>query len=72
MDLIINPKIIGTNFKIIDLLVYIIFIKKHSTGKVVKVFSNLIRNMVISLNKSTGFVIIIVGSIKKYILLKIY
>ena len=70
MDLVINPKTIGTDFKIIDLLVYIILIKKYSASRAIRVFSNLIRNIVIGLNKGTSFVIIIIGFIKECILLK--
>jgi hypothetical protein len=51
------------------LLVYIILIKKYSASRAVRVFSNLIRNIVIGLNKGTSFVIVIIGSIKECILL---
>ena len=57
---------IGTDFKIVDLLICIIFVKKHSASKVVRVFSNLIRNMVIGPNKGTGFVIVIIGPSEIY------
>ena len=66
MDLIINPKTIGIDFKIMDLLVRVILIKKYSAGGAVRVFSNLIRNVVIGLNKDTSFVIVIIGPSKTY------
>ena len=49
-----------------DLLVRVILIKKHSASKAIKVFSNLIRNVVIGLNKGTNFVIVIIGPSKTY------
>ena len=61
MNLVIDPKTIGIDFKIVDLLVHAILIKKYSTSGAIRVFSNLIRNIVISLNKSTGFIIVIIG-----------
>ena len=66
MDLIIDPKIINIDFKIIDLLVCAIFVKKHSTNETIKVFSNPIKNIVISLNKGANFVIIIIKPNKTY------
>ena len=69
MDLIINPKTINTDFEIVDLLVYIILIKKYSASRAVRVFNNPIKNMIIGLNKGTNFVIIIIGSVKECILL---
>ena len=48
----------------VDLLVYIILIKKYSASRAVRVFNNLIRNIVIGLNKGASFVIIIIGPSK--------
>ena len=48
----------------VDLSVYTILVKKYNTSRAVKVFGNLIRNIIIGLNKSTSFVIIIVGPSK--------
>jgi hypothetical protein len=45
----------------VDLLVYIILVKKYSAGRAVRVFSNPIRNVVIGPNKGAGFVIVIIG-----------
>jgi hypothetical protein len=70
VDLIIDPKTINIDFKIVDLSIYIIFVKKYSTSKAIRVFNNLIRNIVIGLNKGTNFVIIIIESIEEYMLLK--
>jgi len=53
----------------VDSSVYIILIKKYSASRAVRVFSNLIRNIVIGPNKGTSFVIVIIGSIKECILL---
>jgi len=53
----------------VDLLVYIILIKKYSASRAIRVFSNLIRNMVIGPNKGTSFIIVIIGSIKECMLL---
>ena len=66
MDLVIDPKTISIDFKIVDLLVYVILIKKHSANRAVRVFSNLIRNMVIGPDKGTSFIIIIIGPGKTY------
>ena len=66
MDLVIDPKTIGTDFKIVDSLVYIILIKKHSASRAIRVFSNLIRNIVIGPNKGTSFIIVIIGPSKTY------
>ena len=60
MDLIIDPKIISIDFKMVDLLVYAILIKKHSASRAIRIFSNLIRNIVIGLNKGASFIIIII------------
>ena len=64
MDLVIDPKTIGTDFKIVDLSVRVILIKKYSAGGAVRVFGNLIRNVVIGLNKGTSFIIVIIGPSK--------
>jgi hypothetical protein len=64
VDLIIDPKTISIDFKIVDLLVYTILIKKYSTSRAVRVFNNLIKNIVIGLNKNTSFIIIIIGPSK--------
>ena len=64
MDLVINPKTISIDFKMVDLSIYAILIKKYSVGEAIKVFSNLIKNMVIGLNKGTGFIIVIIGPSK--------
>ena len=64
MDLIIDPKTINIDFKIVDSLVHIILVKKYSASRAVKVFSNLIRNVVIGLNKGVNFVIVIIGPSK--------
>ena len=61
MDLVIDPKTIGIDFKIVDLLVRAILIKKHSASRAIRVFSNPIRNVVIGLDKGTSFVIVIIG-----------
>ena len=53
----------------VDLLICVILIKKHSVNRTVRVFGNLIRNIIIGLNKGTGFVIVIIGSVKECILL---
>ena len=50
----------------VDLLVYIILIKKHSASRAIRVFSNLIRNIVIGLSKDTSFIIVIIGPSKTY------
>ena len=50
----------------VDLLVYIILIKKYSASRAIRVFSNLIRNIVIGLNKGTSFIIVIIGPSKTY------
>ena len=60
---------ISTDFEIVDLSVCTILVKKYSASRAVRVFNNLIRNMVTGLNKGTGFVIIIIGSVKECILL---
>ena len=69
MDLIIDPKTIGTDFKMVDLLVCAILVKKHSAGGAVRVFGSPIRNVVTGPNKSAGFIIIIVGSVEECMLL---
>ena len=46
-----------SNFKVVDLLVCAILIRKHSAGGAVRVFSKEIRNIVIGL-KETRFIII--------------
>ena len=66
MDLIIDPKTISIDFKIVDLLVYTIFVKKHNASGAVKVFNDLIKNIVTGPNKSTSFIIIIIGPSKTY------
>ena len=64
MDLIIDPKTIGIDFKMVDLMVCIILVKKYNANGAVRVFSNLIRNVVIGPDKGTGFVIVIIGPSK--------
>ena len=66
MDLVIDPKTIGIDFKIVDLLVYTILIKKYSASRAVKVFGDLIRNIVIGPNKGASFIIVIIGPGKTY------
>jgi hypothetical protein len=66
VDLVIDPETISIDFKIVDLLVYAILIKKHSASRAVRVFSNLIRNIVIGLNKGASFIIVIIGPSKTY------
>ena len=61
MDLVIDPKTIGIDFKMVDLSVRAILIKKHSAGGAVRVFSNPIRNVVTGPDKGTGFIIVIIG-----------
>ena len=66
MDLVIDPKTISIDFKIVDSLVRVILIKKYSASRAIRVFSNLIRNVVIGPNKGAGFVIIIIGPGETY------
>ena len=53
----------------VDSSVRAILIKKYSAGGAVRVFSNLIRNVVIGLNKGTSFVIVVIGSVEECMLL---
>lgn len=64
MDLVIDCKMINTDFKIVDLLVYTILVKKHSASRAVKVFSDLIKKVVIGPNEGAGFIIVIIGPSK--------
>jgi len=66
VDFLIDPKTINTNFKIVDLLVRAIFIKKYNANRAVKIFSNLIRNVVINPNEGASFIIIIIKPNKIY------
>ena len=50
----------------VDSLVCVILIKKYSASGAIRVFSNLIRNVVIGLSKGASFVIIIIGPSKTY------
>ena len=64
MDLVIDPKTIGIDFKIVDLSVRVILVKKHSASRAIRVFGNLIRNVIIGPDKGASFVIIIIGPSK--------
>ena len=49
-----------------DLLVYAILIEKYSAYRAIRVFSNLIRNIVTGPNKGASFIIVIIGPSKTY------
>ena len=56
----IGLKITGTSLESVDPLIYTILVKIHSSGGAVRVFGNIIRNVVIGPKEPAGFIIFII------------